>query len=266
MKLFILIIALNLSFYGSAQTKLTRTQKKELAFLEKAAKAYRNKDFTEANNWMDIALSKDLIKDEYPFYVFKGNIEFALQNLPAARTAYLKSLQLANNSDADLSAIYIGLDRVNSRIEKDSTSEIVESYALLKAKEASKFNISEKNPENDLPFSVIEKIPVYPGCESSTTNAQLKSCLQQSIAQFIVSNFRTDLASATGLTGKVNLLMNIKVNKEGTVEIIKAQSIHPLLEFEAIRVVKLLPQLTPGTQKGVPVNVIYGLPIIFELQ
>jgi hypothetical protein len=46
---------------------------------------------------------------------------------------------------------------------------------------------------------------------------------------------------------------------------IRARAPHKALEAEAIRVIALLPKITPGFQFGEPVIVPYSLPIIFVL-
>jgi len=56
------------------------------------------------------------------------------------------------------------------------------------------------------------------------------------------------------------------VNKKGriidpTVE----RSAHPLLDAEALRVIKRMPKWKPGRVNGEPVNVKYRLPITFKL-
>lgn len=40
----------------------------------------------------------------------------------------------------------------------------------------------------------------------------------------------------------------------------------PGLEAEAIRVIKLMPDFTPGKQRGLSVTVPYSLPILFQVQ
>ncbi len=45
-----------------------------------------------------------------------------------------------------------------------------------------------------------------------------------------------------------------------------ARGVDPLLDAEAIRVVKGLPKWTPGKQRGQAVNVWYTVPINFQLQ
>ena len=43
------------------------------------------------------------------------------------------------------------------------------------------------------------------------------------------------------------------------------RSVHPLLDAEALRVIKRMPKWKPGKVNGEPVNVKYRLPITFKL-
>ena len=45
-----------------------------------------------------------------------------------------------------------------------------------------------------------------------------------------------------------------------------ARSVDPELDAEALRIVKAMPNWTPGTQLGKPVSVKYALPVKFSLQ
>ena len=49
------------------------------------------------------------------------------------------------------------------------------------------------------------------------------------------------------------------------IDVVAAKPLHPLLDAEAIRVVKSMPKWKPGTQNGRPVMVYYTLPISFKL-
>lgn len=41
---------------------------------------------------------------------------------------------------------------------------------------------------------------------------------------------------------------------------------HPEIEKEVIRVLKKIPKVVPGAQRGVSVSVIYSLPVIFQIE
>lgn len=72
-------------------------------------------------------------------------------------------------------------------------------------------------------------------------------------------------ARENNIKGKV--FVRFVVNKKGNIENTSiARGVHPLLDEEAIRVVKNLPKWKPGRQRGKPANVWYTVPINFTLQ
>ncbi len=117
----------------------------------------------------------------------------------------------------------------------------------------------------DVPFSVIENVPIFPGCEKGNNN-QKRDCMSKKISKFVNKKFNTDLAGDLGLTGRQRINVIFKIDKTGSVVGIRARAPHPGLEKEAQRVIGLLPQMKPGKQRGKPVNVPYSLPIIFQVQ
>lgn len=57
------------------------------------------------------------------------------------------------------------------------------------------------------------------------------------------------------------------VNLDGTIsDIVILKGVSPLLDAEAIRVIKSMPHWTPGAQQGKPVRVRYVVPIHFVIQ
>ena len=118
----------------------------------------------------------------------------------------------------------------------------------------------------EVPDGVLEKIPVYPGCDEVFGNRERKKCINVAISRFIGKNFKTSLASELGLYGKQRIILNFKIDKEGKVTDAKARARYPDLEKEAIRVINLLPQVKPGEQKGEPVVIPFSIPIVFMVQ
>ncbi|OUR92587.1 hypothetical protein A9Q87_05970 [Flavobacteriales bacterium 34_180_T64] len=116
-----------------------------------------------------------------------------------------------------------------------------------------------------VPDGVFEKVPLFPGCESIYGNSARKNCMSTAIAKFVNERFNTNIAINNGLTGKQRIAVIFKIGKDGKVFQVRARAPHPALEKEAIRVIKLLPQLLqPGYQNGKPVIVPYSLPILFQ--
>jgi hypothetical protein len=118
----------------------------------------------------------------------------------------------------------------------------------------------------EVPFSVIERVPVFPGCEKEKGNNAKKSCMSDKIAQFVNKNFNTDLATTLGLEGRMRTSVSFKIDKTGYVKSIFARAKHPQLEDEAKRVIRMLPKMKPGMQRGKAVTVPYALPILFQVQ
>lgn len=116
-----------------------------------------------------------------------------------------------------------------------------------------------------VPDGVIEKVPVYSGCESEFGNAAKKKCMSTAISHFVVDKFNTTFGGDTSLKGAQKIYVIFKIDEIGNVVDIRARAKHKALEAEAIRVLSLLPKMTPGFQYGKPVKVPYSLPIIFKI-
>jgi protein TonB len=129
------------------------------------------------------------------------------------------------------------------------------------------FSQSNDISENsDVPFAIIEKVPVFPGCKQ-TDNEALKNCMATGIQEHVVKKFNIDLANNLGLNeGLQRISVQFKIDNEGYVVDVRARAPHPDLEIEAVRVVESLPRMIPGTQRGENVGVLYALPIIFHVE
>ena len=115
-------------------------------------------------------------------------------------------------------------------------------------------------------FTAVEQVPIYPGCEGLSTNAEFRECMSQKIAKLISRKFDGDLAAELGLSGRQNIYVQFKIDKIGNVVDIKARAPHDKLEREAIKVVGKIPQMTPGKQRDKNVEVMYMLPIRLQVQ
>jgi TonB family protein len=117
----------------------------------------------------------------------------------------------------------------------------------------SNVNIGFRLPDQIIkepPFVVVEEMPMYPGGEAA-------------LLKFIADNTKyPEAAKADTIQGKV--IVRFIVNTEGNTEGISVlKGVHPLLDAEAVRVVKLLSGFKPGMQGGKAVNVWYMVPINF---
>ena len=124
--------------------------------------------------------------------------------------------------------------------------------------------IEEEEEIIDVPFAVIEDVPIFPGCENLEKN-QLRNCFQEQMNKHIRRNFRyPEIAQEMGIQGRV--FANFIISEDGSITNIRMRGPDKNLEDEAKRIISLLPNMTPGKQRGRPVRVPFSIPIVFRLQ
>lgn len=113
----------------------------------------------------------------------------------------------------------------------------------------------------------VHTLPVYPGCERvGSARKEQFACLNQMIQTLIARNVRyPEMARQQVIQGKVWIAFVI--DTEGYAdEVWVERSVDPLLDAEALRVMKMLPRMKPATVDGKPVNLRYTIPINFRLK
>jgi len=65
---------------------------------------------------------------------------------------------------------------------------------------------------------------------------------------------------------QIKVFTIFSVNENGNIVDVKARSVHPLFEKEAIRIIKELPKMTPAEYDGKKISKKYSLPIVFEIE
>ena len=158
------------------------------------------------------------------------------------------------------------IEIVEDEVEVEETViESTESDQETEIVEVEEVEVEEVEEDIEVPFAVIENVPVFPGCEKGNNEAK-KKCMSEQIAKFVNKKFNTDLASDLGLSGRQRINVIFKIDKTGNIVGIRARAPHPGLEKEATRVIGLLPKMKPGKQRGKAVTVPYSLPIVFQVQ
>ena len=112
---------------------------------------------------------------------------------------------------------------------------------------------TEPSAQDNKVYQSVEVMPEYPGGV-----VEMMKFLQMNI------NY-PPLAAANKIGGRV--VVQFIVDKTGQVGDVKVvRSVNEEIDAEAVRVVKSMPNFTPGQQDGKPVSVWYTLPISFKLQ
>lgn len=124
--------------------------------------------------------------------------------------------------------------------------------------------IEDDFDEVDVPFEVIEDVPVFPGCER-VAKSKRRECFQDKINIHIRKNFRyPEIAQEMGIQGRV--YVNFIISRDGSIIDIRMRGPDKNLEKEAERIISKLPKMIPGKQRGRPVRVPFSIPITFRLQ
>lgn len=165
-------------------------------------------------------------------------------------------------------------------------------FAVLVMLSSLSFSQEEKNEvikdsvphDETVSYAIIEKVPVFPGCTDGD-NYALKMCFNKKMRMHIAKNFNAGdmkckryekkLNEKTGIEEKVcveelppgrnRIVAKFRINKKGGVDTIEIEAPSERLKEEVQRVLKILPNFEPGTQRGKTVNVKYYLPIQFNL-
>jgi len=155
------------------------------------------------------------------------------------------------------------LDIIND--EEDIVETVIESNDFDQDTEIiplDEVKILEEPIADELPFSVIEDKPIFPGCENA---ADKYACFQTMMKEHIRSVFSyPEPAINMGLQGRVDVIFTIQ--KDGSIGNLRMRGPHAILEKEAERIISKLPQMTPGKQRGTPVKVPLSVPIHFVLR
>lgn len=111
-----------------------------------------------------------------------------------------------------------------------------------------------QNPDADKPLkiSVVEQLPEFPGGMT-----ELMKWLTKNLKYPVV-------AQQKNIQGKV--VVSFIINKDGSIATPKIEhSVHPYLDREALRIVRMMPRWKPGMEHDKPCRTMFAIPIVFQL-
>lgn len=161
--------------------------------------------------------------------------------------------KIKNDEDVPLKVIDIPV----IEDEKNKINEALNNYVEIP---------TDEDPEENVPFILIEDAPIYKGCEGLTKEENMK-CFIKSLKKHVARKFDIDLAQDLGLrSGKYKMFAEFIIGKDGYITGIRVKAPHHKLEKEVKSIVNKIPKFTPGMQRKVPVNVKFTLPISFIIE
>lgn len=140
-------------------------------------------------------------------------------------------------------------------------SDEVETTATIKIEEQSAeeavvftpMDVQEEEEAEEEIFQVVEKVASFPG-----GNAKLMEFLRKELVY-------PQIAIDNNVQGRV--FVQFVVNKDGSIQDVKVtRGVDPILDEEAIRVVKKMPKWVPAEQRGKTVRSRFTLPVMFKFK
>ncbi len=185
----------------------------------------------------EVAVSQDVMFEEEMIERTEQEEEKIEEPQKPEVTEVIEEIQIVDD-DVETADIAI-----NSEDDQTQAQEVIQAPV----------EIEEEDPEENVVFVVVEKMPSFPGG-------------QQALMKYLNENIRYPvIAQENGVQGRV--IVQFTVRKDGNIDDVKVvRSADPSLDKEAIRLVKSMPAWEPGQQRGKAVHCKYTVPIVFKLQ
>lgn len=199
-------------------------------------------DFTEDNYVPDAILpiqkEKKIVKKEQPKVVE-----------PKPKPKSLVDIKKVDNNTKTIETILPTTDDEIKKIDN-----------VLDGMTSDDLDDDDIDADDTVPFMVLETVPTFPGCKGD--NDELRSCFNKKMQRHFSKKFNAEILNELGLPpGRKSVVMQFIIDKQGSIIDIKVKAPHPRIKKEAAGVVKKLPKMKPGMQRGRPVGVKYTLPM-----
>ncbi len=136
--------------------------------------------------------------------------------------------------------------------ELTKAEEEAKAAELAKAEAKASDATAPADTTKNVVYDVTETMPQFPGGQGV-------------MMKYLAANIKYP-ASAVKAKKQGRVIIAFVIQKDGSVTNARiVKSVDPELDAEALRIVKAMPNWTPGTQDGKPVNVRYTIPVVFSL-
>ena len=152
---------------------------------------------------------------------------------------------------------------VQQKAEQALNADVAVANPMAKAEEAKAAELAKAEAKasdvtapadttKNVVYDVTETMPQFPGGQGV-------------MMKYLAANIKYP-ASAVKAKKQGRVIVAFVIQKDGSVTNARiVRSVDPELDAEALRIVKAMPNWTPGTQDGKPVNVNYTIPVVFSL-
>lgn len=121
--------------------------------------------------------------------------------------------------------------------------------------------------EGEVIFGIItvETPPEFPNTSNQLNRKEKQDYFSKKVSEFVLENFIIPQGDLD-FKGKQRVSTQFKIDSLGIINDIRVRAPHKWLEKEAIRILSLLPKFIPAKHNGKPVEMVYSLPIIFQVE
>ena len=144
------------------------------------------------------------------------------------------------------------LSTTTSKLVIGDGTGAVEGADVKEAAPETAIDNSDNTPEEPIKFTVVQKIPEFPGGWSA-------------FMQWLTKNLKyPSAAQKNKVQGTV--VITFIVNKDGSIADTRVStSVDPVLDAEALRVMKMMPKWKPGMDRNKVCRTMIAVPVVFQL-
>lgn len=229
----------------------------EVSIYSEPSKNIAEKVYTPENN------SKD------PDEIY-GGVEVYIE--PIAET---KPIKQQTNLDVPVEIVKNDTPEIETTIEtkpevtKQPKSIEGKTYETIsKVPTNTKKGVSKTKKKTLYSTKTVDFLPVFPGCDKYSTNAERAVCFEKKVTRLILRKYNNRIGNDLGLKGRQRIMLYFEIDQNGVVSNIRANSKGQIfdLEKEAVRVAKKLPVMEPARAGNEKVKMAYSIPIVFDAQ
>lgn len=148
------------------------------------------------------------------------------------------------------------------QIQETETNEQVEVKPVTATEIGGDPNADDEPILDELPFTLIEQVPLFPGCEN-VAKAQQSKCFQEKLDAFVKKNFRMPDDLEPGY--KARVFVTFIIDPQGNIIEVTPTGGTSSLQKAASKAFSKTPKLQPGKQRNKPVRCKFTYPITIRI-
>lgn len=199
-------------------------------------------------------------------YVFYFNIEHNVLNIGSRKKSsnilYIQVKEENGFLYFNLIGALLKLKKTENTIKLIMNNNIKSPNSLIENKPF----LQEKINDDELITDNIDQSISTFNCYYIIDKDLMKKCVSDTVMDFFMRKFNTDIAADLALTGLIKNKIDFIVNKEGNIINIELTTVNPELSNEIKRTLNQLPKFIPARHNGKNVHSKYSFPFIFRIQ